>query len=982
MRTESKSKSRWLYDMRWPLSAAMAAVILTLFVSGWGRVATFSAQVDTLEDNPPAVSEPKIFDARYDIWFDPEDPGLQLYKRIEDQFVAEDFVLVAFTEPEHPLGVFAPASLATIAEVTKRIERIPYVRHVRSLTSNPWIRWGAIESDAESGVVDEGLLITDLFEGDPRDYAEDEIVERAVAVLGAERAIGLLGEERVVRVIGAGADRSDLIGEPRLIGNVISEDGRTTAFQVQLLRPRLSEEQLAAAFGDDSAARIVGRSMHGNQAQWRALHEIEDTLEELGGDYEFHIAGMPPVERNFMETGQEDMVMVLYMFGAIIVVMFALFRRVAAVITPLVIIFSSIFGMLGSIWLLGDLLNNITAGAPNMVTAISIADAIHLIAAYYGMRHQYDDKAALITEVIRRNALPVFLTSVTTAIGFFSLTAGNIIPLHMLGYTAGIGTVFAWLTSMTFVPAVLSLLPLPKPTGATVEAGPRRPTGEPDAHWSTPLVARVLAWRTPIVAASLVVTVLAVIGVARIELDSDFRTMFPEDNRTMVDMDWIESRLGGSGDLEIVFEAPARDESSVVARARQARIEALRTQQLGAREMPGEFEPLAEAEREELQRLERDEADFQRRRIAVSSEFLSKLRQFGDRLRDEMRDESSPLCIVTRIDGALDVLRKMSQVQNQNRSAFYRPPTEADVADSARQESLIFDEITEEVRFVPAQDASTLAAQYFLQYENGAKPAENLETLISADRRTVRLQGRVRQASSLEQQAAFERIREIAHEEFPELAAGSDLVEVGQALSSMTLSGKTLLYAGMSDKFSKSFVFSMTVALSIITLLIMVIYRSVIIGVLSIVPNVLPIFIPIGLFGLMGWEVDGPAVFVSSVALGICVDDTIHFFTKFTRARKRGLPTDAALRAAFHEVGNALTYTTIILVLGFAVLAFSQFAPNSMMGKLAAVMIGLAWVADFIVTPALLTLLPDPNAETAVATADVAEDIQEPVTVT
>ena len=109
-----------------------------------------------------------------------------------------------------------------------------------------------------------------------------------------------------------------------------------------------------------------------------------------------------------------------------------------------------------------------------------------------------------------------------------------------------------------------------------------------------------------------------------------------------------------------------------------------------------------------------------------------------------------------------------------------------------------------------------------------------------------------------------------------------------------------------------------------------------------------------GLFGIWGWSLDGPAVIVVSVALGICVDDTIHFFTKFTRARGRGLAVEPALRAAFREVGAALTITTLVLILGFAVLATSEFTPNSMMGKLAIVMIALAWVADFILTPALL----------------------------
>ena len=122
----------WIYDRRWWLSAAVLAAIATLVTLGSQQVAVFSSQVDSLRDTPPATSEQRVFDARYDIWFDPEDAGLQLYKRIEDQFVAEDFVLVAFEETEHPLGVFSPNALQTIAALTERLERVPFVRHVRS----------------------------------------------------------------------------------------------------------------------------------------------------------------------------------------------------------------------------------------------------------------------------------------------------------------------------------------------------------------------------------------------------------------------------------------------------------------------------------------------------------------------------------------------------------------------------------------------------------------------------------------------------------------------------------------------------------------------------------------------------------------------------------------------------------------------------------------------------------------------------------
>ena len=939
-----------LYRWRWLISATVLLAIVGTATAGFSRLATFSAQVDTLREHAPDEAKTNSFDARYDIWFDPDDPGLQLYKRIEDKFSAEDFVLVALEESEHPLGAFAPKSLKTIAELTERIEQIPYVKHVRSLTSNPWIRWDLIDEN------EEGLLITDLFANSPESYDEPAIIERMVAVLGAERAARILGEDKVRRLLGSKVNFAEHIGEPRLIGNVISDNGRTTALQVQLLRPILDKDKLVRAFGEDEQAHVVGGSMHGNHTQWGALAALEEVIAKHGNGYDIHVASMPNIERNFMATGEKDLGMAAWMFLMIIVVMAVLFRRVMGVVTPLVIVMASVIGMVGTIFLMGDLLNNITAGAINMVTAVSIADSIHLVASYYTLRHLHTHKHELIAEVIRINALPVFLTSVTTAIGFYSLTAGNIIPLQMLGYTAGLGTVLAYVTSMTLVPALLSLAPLPKQTEATNNISK---AGHP-AHWTDKLTRRVLRNRVPITIIAAIVTILAVIGLLRIELDSNFRTMFPDTNKTMVDMTWIERRLGGSGDLEIVFQAPADDVSQEVVLARQALIGALHAQQLAAKD--GQATALTATEASELEGLQTAEADHDRRRIAVSATFLNELLRFSSRLRKEMAEPSSDLHMISRLDGALDILRKMNQVQNQGKASFYRPPNESDVAEEARAPGFYIDEFSDELELIPGQNASTLAAQYFLQYENGAKPAENLSTLVSIDRRTFRVQGRVRQGPSKLQGRAFERIRNIADTEFPLLTGSAEQVESGEALATMTLSGKSLLYAGMTEKFSYSFISSMTLALGLIILMIMVIFRSFTLGLVSIVPNVLPIVVPIGMFGLFGVPVDGPAVFVSSVALGVATDDTIHLLTKFTRARRQGLNTADALREALSTIGNALTFTTLILVLGFSVLMFSEFAPNSMMGKLAAVMIALAWLADFVVTPAILALLPDPNA--------------------
>ena len=273
--------------------------------------------------------------------------------------------------------------------------------------------------------------------------------------------------------------------------------------------------------------------------------------------------------------------------------------------------------------------------------------------------------------------------------------------------------------------------------------------------------------------------------------------------------------------------------------------------------------------------------------------------------------------------------------------------------------------------------ASTLAAQYYLQYENGAKPGENL---VDASSRpgpdaSSACRGGVGQAPSPKSRPwrPSGASSEIAREEFPELGARVAGRVPDEALAAMTVSGKTLLFARTTKVFAVGFIESMSIALGLITLLIGVLFRSWKLALTSLVPNVLPILLPLSVFGLFGAPLDGPAILVSSVALGVCVDDTIHFFTKFVRARRRGADADEALAHVFEEAGAAVTLTSVVLVVGFGTLMLSDFSPNFMMGSLAGAMIGLAWLADMLVVPLLLRRIA--RAEDAQATALVPETV-------
>jgi predicted RND superfamily exporter protein len=169
-----------------------------------------------------------------------------------------------------------------------------------------------------------------------------------------------------------------------------------------------------------------------------------------------------------------------------------------------------------------------------------------------------------------------------------------------------------------------------------------------------------------------------------------------------------------------------------------------------------------------------------------------------------------------------------------------------------------------------------------------------------------------------------------------------------------------IMFANIGKRNMRSMLSGTVLALIFISLILIVAFRSVSIGLISLIPNLLPAAAAFGVWAMIIGEVGLALSVVVSMTLGIVVDDTVHFLSKYLRARReKGLGTDDALRYAFSTVGTALWVTTIVLVAGFSVLAFSTFKMNSGMGLLTAITIALALIIDFLFLPPLLMKLQE-----------------------
>ena len=163
-----------------------------------------------------------------------------------------------------------------------------------------------------------------------------------------------------------------------------------------------------------------------------------------------------------------------------------------------------------------------------------------------------------------------------------------------------------------------------------------------------------------------------------------------------------------------------------------------------------------------------------------------------------------------------------------------------------------------------------------------------------------------------------------------------------------------ILSAKLSLDSARNMMISTTLALSAISLILVIALRSVSLGLVSLVPNLLPLLMAFGIWGIFIGEVSFAATVVAAVTFGIVVDDTVHILVRYRALRTRGQEPNRALVSSFRSVGVAVFITTVAIGTGFATIALSGFLVNQHFGLLSALTLGAALLADLLFLPPLL----------------------------
>ena len=713
----------------------------------------------------------------YRYFFKEGNPQLDAFNALQNTYNKNDNILFVVAPEEG--DVFQAPTLAAIETLTEKAWQIPFAVRVDSVTN--FQHTYAEEDD---------LIVADLVE---------DALTRPAPALAAARDVAT--------------------SEPLLVNRLVSENAGATGVNVTLELP--------------------GKEM-GEQAP--AVAYARKLVSEMSADYphlEFRLTGFVMLNNAFQEASMHDMqTLVPLMYLMIMVIMAFLLRSVSGTLTTMTVVAASIMATMGITGWLGIPLSPPSAIAPTLVMTLAVADSIHILVTVLQNMRAGMSKHDALRESLRINIQPVFLTSLTTVIGFLSLNFADVQPLNDLGNITAIGVTLAFVFSITLLPAMVALLPLRVKQSASSTSGMDR--------WADFVVAR----RNPILAVSVVIVVVMAILVPRNQLNDDFVAYFDDSVAFRQDTDFATEHLTGIYQLE--FSLPAGESGGI-------------------------SEP----------------------------DYLNTLDRFAAWYHTQDH--------VIHVDTLSETMKRLNKNMHGDDPAYYRLP-----------------------------DSRELAAQYLLLYEMSLPYGLDLNNRINVDKSATRF---VVTADNL----TTGEIRELTEAGEAWLAANApEHMHVRGA-------GPPVMFAYLSLRNSISMFQGTLLAFLLITFTLIIAVRSWKYGWMSLIPNMVPSIVAFGFWALFSGTINFGLTIVSALSIGIVVDDTVHFLSKYLRARReKGLDAEGAIRYAFNTVGRAMMVTTTVLISGFLVLLFSSFDMNAGMGKLTAMTIAIALIADFLFLPALL----------------------------
>jgi len=715
----------------------------------------------------------------------------------------------------------------------------------------------------------------------------------------------------------ASQDEADAIREaverlPMFYGTLVAEDGKAAGVYVPIVDKNESH---------------------------RISSEIQTIIDGLDIGDDFHITGQPVAQDTFGVEMFQQMAISAPLAGILIfLIMLYFFRSVPLVVAPMVLAMATVISTMGLLIGLGYTVHIMSSMIPIFLMPIAVVASIHVLSGFTDRCRAGDDTQQVMEEVIQSLYKPVIFTALTTTVGFLSLTLTPIPPVQVFGAFVAVGVLFAMVLTLTFLPAFIAALPQATVDRMVVRVKKHESEGKGADCKLCEFMSATGRFATrhakPLLLSFVALLAVAVFGITQIQINDNPTRWFKQDHRIRVADSVLNEHFAGTYEAYIVLEQELAGDLTttlneraepILAEAREAGLQLdERWQQLldeSESEDPGQtLDNLMFAVEDHLFDAPMAEADY-----------WEALLDEAEAVRSEALYFQTP-----------EALRYMSDMQRwlEEHGHVGKSNSLADLVRTINRE-LVSGE-PEDYR-IPDRPAGV--AQAILSYQSSHRP-HDLWHFVSQDYRSASIWLQLPSGDNQDMQRVVDAVdRYTAEQALP------DGVE-------LSWGGSTYVNLVWQGEMVEGMLLALLSAFAIVLLMMIILFRSLLFGILAVLPLTLTIALIYGVMGLVGKYYDMPVAVLSSLSLGLSVDFAIHFIQRMRGAFNETGSWQKAMDYVFTEPARAITRNAVVISLGFLPLLAAALVPYITVGIFLASIMALSAIVTLLMLPAILSSLP------------------------
>tara|TARA_R110000744_G_scaffold167351_6_gene284752 strand:- start:2011 stop:4518 length:2508 start_codon:yes stop_codon:yes gene_type:complete len=808
-----------------------------------------------------------------------EDPARIFHNQIKTDFLMRDMIVVGLVSKN---SIFIPETLNIVEQLTNNILQLE----------------GVISQDLMSlNVVDNISQITDQ-QGVNQGVLFEYLMREAPTTLQASQEI----QQAVKRL-------------PMLNNTLVSGDNKAVAIYV----PIIAKDQSYAI-----------------AEQIRALAANITAVTQK--DLAFHITGLPVAEDQFGYEMFVQMAVAAPLAGlAIFLLLWVFFRNIALIIAPMVVAMATVLIIMGSLIGFGFTVHIMSSMIAIFLMPIAVVDSVHILSEFADRFKAGDDASKTIKKVMGHLYKPMLFTSITSAVGFYSLMLTPIPPVKVFGAFIGSGILLAFVLTITYIPSYIARM---KPeTLAKLQAAIQQMEQKGRLANSLEKLGAFSVKRTKlIIIAFIALFAVSLVGVNRIIINDNPINWFKADHEIRIADKVLNEHFAGTYDAWLVFSNNNLQQQDALANFNNI----LNVANNGATKtaISQTYNQWLNTDKNEKRSFFTQDLliqldDFSFNANAQEQPWLEQLYSVSEQANNAQKIFTDPAMLNWLVN---------LQTALVNNGDVGKVNSLTDIISTVNRELNSGDD-----KDFAIPNSSNGVAQTLLQFQSSHRP-QDLWHFVTPDYQRTLLWLQMTSGDNQHMANVVSWVDNYISENPPPI----DVQHQWAGKSYLNVVWQDAMVSGMIDSLLSSFV--------MVFIMMMLLFKSIKYGILAMLPLTFTITMIYGLVGWFGKAYDMPIAVLSALTLGLSIDFAIHFIQRVRELEAEKQSLSAALAAMFQEPSRAITRNAIVIAIGFTPLLLSPLMPYITVGFFLASIMILSALVTLVLLPALLTLLAKRSA--------------------